>query len=187
MSGDGRGNAAPARVSDSPARANRFDERLVPERPRRDQPSRVARGADRDLAPRAGPRATARSLRPGSTTSSRLFTHDRAARSGINGARAGRKMTRSTRMNAAAPRRVPLRQSWPCSSATLGVLRLPHLLLLRVYISRTFYPGDNPSTALLATLATFGAGFLTRPIGAIVIGRMGDRIGRKPPCSFRSP
>jgi MHS family citrate/tricarballylate:H+ symporter-like MFS transporter len=49
-----------------------------------------------------------------------------------------------------------------------------------VYISRTFYPGDDPTAALLATLATFGAGFLTRPIGAIVIGRMGDRIGRKP-------
>ena len=49
-----------------------------------------------------------------------------------------------------------------------------------VYISRTFFPGGNPSAALLATLATFGAGFLTRPIGAIVIGGMGDRIGRKP-------
>jgi len=49
-----------------------------------------------------------------------------------------------------------------------------------VYISRTFYPSENPTTALLATLATFGAGFLTRPIGAVVIGGMGDRIGRKP-------
>lgn len=49
-----------------------------------------------------------------------------------------------------------------------------------VYISRTFYPSDDPTAALLATLATFGAGFLTRPIGAIVIGGMGDRIGRKP-------
>src|SRR6516164_6257732 len=53
-----------------------------------------------------------------------------------------------------------------------------------VYISRTFYPGDRPSAALLATLATFGAGFLTRPIGAIVIGGMGDRIGRKPAMVF---
>lgn len=53
-----------------------------------------------------------------------------------------------------------------------------------VYISRTFYPGDSPSAALLATLATFGAGFLTRPIGAIVIGGMGDRIGRKPAMVF---
>jgi MFS transporter, MHS family, citrate/tricarballylate:H+ symporter len=49
-----------------------------------------------------------------------------------------------------------------------------------VYIARTFYPGGTASAGLLATLATFGAGFLTRPIGAIVIGRMGDRIGRKP-------
>jgi MFS family permease len=53
-----------------------------------------------------------------------------------------------------------------------------------VYISRTFYPSANPSTALLATLATFGAGFLTRPVGAFVIGRMGDRIGRKPAMLF---
>jgi MHS family citrate/tricarballylate:H+ symporter-like MFS transporter len=49
-----------------------------------------------------------------------------------------------------------------------------------VYISRTFFPSGNPSAALLATLATFGAGFLTRPVGAIVIGGMGDRVGRKP-------
>lgn len=49
-----------------------------------------------------------------------------------------------------------------------------------VYIARTFYPNDDPATGLLATLATFGAGFLTRPLGAVVIGRMGDRVGRKP-------
>jgi MFS family permease len=49
-----------------------------------------------------------------------------------------------------------------------------------VYIARTFYPGGSASAGLLATLATFGAGFLTRPIGAMVIGRMGDKIGRKP-------
>ena len=49
-----------------------------------------------------------------------------------------------------------------------------------VYISRSFFPQGDPTAALLATLATFGAGFVTRPVGAIVIGRMGDRIGRKP-------
>jgi MHS family citrate/tricarballylate:H+ symporter-like MFS transporter len=49
-----------------------------------------------------------------------------------------------------------------------------------VYIARTFYPNGSAASGLLATLATFGAGFLTRPIGAIVIGSMGDRIGRKP-------
>jgi len=49
-----------------------------------------------------------------------------------------------------------------------------------VYIAPNFFPGSNPSTALLKTLATFGAGFLTRPVGAIVIGGLGDRMGRKP-------
>ena len=49
-----------------------------------------------------------------------------------------------------------------------------------VYIARSFFPEDNPNAALLATLAAFGAGFVTRPIGAIVLGRMGDIIGRKP-------
>ncbi|MGZ5931338.1 MAG: MFS transporter [Rhizomicrobium sp.] len=49
-----------------------------------------------------------------------------------------------------------------------------------IYIGRTFFPGASPSSSLLLSLATFGAGFLTRPIGAMIIGPMGDRIGRKP-------
>jgi len=46
-------------------------------------------------------------------------------------------------------------------------------------IGRTFFPSNTPGTSLLASLATFGAGFLTRPLGAVVIGRLGDRVGRK--------
>src|SRR5580704_13204364 len=49
-----------------------------------------------------------------------------------------------------------------------------------VYIGKTFFPSNVPSASLLAALATFGAGFVTRPIGAWVIGKMGDRVGRKP-------
>ena len=47
-------------------------------------------------------------------------------------------------------------------------------------IGRTFFPSSTPGLSLLSSLATFGVGFLTRPLGAIVIGRFGDRAGRKP-------
>ena len=47
-------------------------------------------------------------------------------------------------------------------------------------IGRTFFPSATAGTSLLASLATFGAGFLTRPLGAWVIGRYADRAGRKP-------
>lgn len=49
-----------------------------------------------------------------------------------------------------------------------------------VYIGRTFFPSGDKNLSLLAALATFGVGFLTRPIGAVVLGSMGDRVGRKP-------
>jgi len=49
-----------------------------------------------------------------------------------------------------------------------------------VQIGRTFFPSENPGASLLASLATFGAGFLTRPLGAFFIGRYADRAGRKP-------
>ena len=49
-----------------------------------------------------------------------------------------------------------------------------------IYIGRAFFPSSSPSSSLLASLATFGVGFVTRPIGGIVIGRIGDRLGRKP-------
>src|SRR4051794_24546122 len=46
-------------------------------------------------------------------------------------------------------------------------------------IGHALFPGD-PSSKLLLSLATFGVGFLTRPLGGILIGRMADRRGRKP-------
>jgi MFS family permease len=47
-------------------------------------------------------------------------------------------------------------------------------------ISRTFFPAHTPGTSLLLSLATFGAGFLMRPLGAVVLGRLADRAGRRP-------
>lgn len=49
-----------------------------------------------------------------------------------------------------------------------------------VQIGQCFFPATDPHSSLLLALATFGAGFLTRPIGAVVIGGLGDRIGRRP-------
>jgi MFS family permease len=46
-------------------------------------------------------------------------------------------------------------------------------------IGRALFPGDA-SSSLLLSLATFGVGFLTRPLGGLLIGRMADRRGRKP-------
>jgi MFS family permease len=46
-------------------------------------------------------------------------------------------------------------------------------------IGRALFPGDATSKLLLS-LATFGVGFLTRPLGGLLIGRMADRRGRKP-------
>jgi MFS family permease len=50
---------------------------------------------------------------------------------------------------------------------------------LSTIISQKFFPAENPTAALLSTLATFAAGFIVRPFGALVFGRLGDLIGRK--------
>jgi metabolite-proton symporter len=53
--------------------------------------------------------------------------------------------------------------------ATAAVLVFPSL----------FFPPGNPTTATLQSLATFALAFLTRPIGAVLFGHFGDRLGRK--------
>jgi len=50
---------------------------------------------------------------------------------------------------------------------------------LSTIIASKFFPSTNPTAALLSTLATFAAGFIVRPFGALVFGRLGDIIGRK--------
>ncbi len=50
---------------------------------------------------------------------------------------------------------------------------------LAIFFGDLFFPPGNERAALLASLATFGAGFGVRPLGAIVFGRVGDLVGRK--------
>ncbi len=51
--------------------------------------------------------------------------------------------------------------------------------ILAALLGRLFFPADNPTAATLASLAAFGAGFGVRPLGALLFGWFGDRIGRK--------
>ena len=44
---------------------------------------------------------------------------------------------------------------------------------------RVFFPDSNPAAGTLLALATFGVGYLARPVGALVLGHMGDKFGRK--------
>ena len=51
---------------------------------------------------------------------------------------------------------------------------------LAVAFAPLFFPSSDPTTGLLASLATFGAGMVVRPLGAAFFGSLGDRIGRRP-------
>ncbi|MEV7082138.1 MFS transporter [Streptomyces sp. NPDC093516] len=53
--------------------------------------------------------------------------------------------------------------------ATAAVLVFPEL----------FFPDSDPTTALLSSFAVFGAAMVARPVGAVVFGHLGDRLGRK--------
>jgi MFS family permease len=52
--------------------------------------------------------------------------------------------------------------------------------LFSIQIGHAFFPSHDAYVGLMLSLATFGAGFLTRPIGALVIGGYSDRAGRRP-------
>jgi len=53
-----------------------------------------------------------------------------------------------------------------------------------VQIGHAFFPSKVPFVSLMLSLATFGAGFVLRPVGAVLIGRYADRVGRKPAMLF---
>jgi MFS family permease len=50
---------------------------------------------------------------------------------------------------------------------------------LAVFFGSLFFPKADPTAGFLLSLATWGAGFVVRPFGAIVFGRIGDLVGRK--------
>src|SRR6478672_7751958 len=54
--------------------------------------------------------------------------------------------------------------------------------VLAPFFAAVFFPSGNATAALLSAFATYAAGFLVRPFGALVFGRVGDLVGRK--CTF---
>src|SRR4249919_543802 len=51
--------------------------------------------------------------------------------------------------------------------------------ILAPFFAALFFPPGNDTAALLSAFATYAAGFLVRPFGALVFGRLGDIVGRK--------
>ena len=51
---------------------------------------------------------------------------------------------------------------------------------LALILGKLFFPADDPVASLLAAFGVFAIGYAARPLGGIVLGHVGDRIGRKP-------
>src|SRR5204863_9290002 len=49
-----------------------------------------------------------------------------------------------------------------------------------VLLSKQFFPPGDPTAALLSTFMVFAIGFAVRPLGGLVFGHVGDRLGRRP-------
>lgn len=52
--------------------------------------------------------------------------------------------------------------------------------LTAIVFAKVFFPESDPGVATLLVLSTFAVGFLSRPLGGIIFGHLGDRLGRKP-------
>ena len=73
-------------------------------------------------------------------------------------------------------------------AATIGnVLEIYDFIIFGIFavaISKTFFPSGDDYAALMFTFMTFAAGFVVRPIGALVLGQYADKVGRKKALSF---
>jgi MFS family permease len=87
-------------------------------------------------------------------------------------------------MSAADPPKSPHLTRRHVAAATLGnALEFYDFVtyaFFAIQIGHAFFPGRSAYGGLMLSLATFGAGFVTRPIGALVIGGYADRVGRRP-------
>ncbi|MGH7025584.1 MAG: MFS transporter [Caulobacteraceae bacterium] len=88
-----------------------------------------------------------------------------------------------TDATSASPRSGGLKASHVFAVAAGNALEFYDFLIystFAIFIGRAYFPVHGPVVSLLLSLATFGIGFVTRPIGGLVLGRVGDVVGRKP-------
>ena len=82
---------------------------------------------------------------------------------------------------AAGPPPVPARQvAAAVAGNALEFYDFTTYAVFATALGRTFFPSHTPFESLMLSLLTFAVGFVSRPVGALVIGRIGDRLGRKP-------
>lgn len=78
----------------------------------------------------------------------------------------------------------PVLNRWAVTAIVAGnALEFYDFLLyatFAVYIGHAFFPAGSALASLLLSLATFGVGFVTRPLGGLLIGAYADRVGRRP-------
>ena len=67
-----------------------------------------------------------------------------------------------------------------CAGNALAFYDFLTFSFFAIQIGNAYFPNADPSSSLLWSLGTFAIGFITRPLGALVIGTYGDRRGRKP-------
>jgi MFS family permease len=90
-------------------------------------------------------------------------------------------MMQESTVSAASPRSIPLRFVAAVFLGNgLAFYDFLTFSYFSVYIGRTFFPSHDAWLSLIASQATFWIGFVMRPVGAVVLGPMGDRRGRKP-------
>ena len=80
-----------------------------------------------------------------------------------------------------APRKTPIKAA--LASGIGSVLEYYDFFIYgtaaALVFNKVFFPASSPATGTLLALATFGVGYAARPIGAFVLGHVGDRFGRK--------
>ncbi len=92
-------------------------------------------------------------------------------------------MSQAAQRLAALPEKTGLKRRHIAAATVGNALEFYDFLIytfFSIQIGHAFFPAQSAYASLMLSLATFGAGFITRPIGAVFIGNYADRAGRRP-------